>query len=162
VVVSIAAGCKSLSELEKLTEEMSPAARRKLKLNRRVPDTTARDVLTKLAPTELRRCLHAQTKAAQRRRALEPFGLPFGVVVIDGKSTTATFADDKYAQRQTSEVGSECGLVRTMTCALVSSAARLCIDAIPIPAETNEMGPLRGRARKPLAHVSQSPCYLAW
>jgi hypothetical protein len=32
------------------------------------------------------------------------------------------------------------GLARTVTCALVSAAGRRCIDAIPIPAITNEMG----------------------
>jgi hypothetical protein len=32
------------------------------------------------------------------------------------------------------------GLVRTVTAALVSAAGRPCIDAIPIPAATNEMG----------------------
>jgi hypothetical protein len=32
------------------------------------------------------------------------------------------------------------GLVRTVTAALVSAPGRPCIDAIPIPAETNEMG----------------------
>jgi predicted transposase YbfD/YdcC len=31
-------------------------------------------------------------------------------------------------------------LLRTLTCSLVSSAAKMCLDAYPIPAHTNEMG----------------------
>lgn len=140
VVVAIASGCKSLSETEALSAEMSAAAGRWIGLEGRLPDTTARDTLVRLAPGELRRCLWAQAKAAHQRKALAPVGLPLGVLAIDGKSSTCLEADDHYAQRQTSDTGHECGLVRTMTCSLVSSAARLCIDAIPIPAETNEAG----------------------
>jgi hypothetical protein len=140
VVVGIAAGCKSLRESESLSEEMSPATGRRLGIAGRLPDTTARDTLVRLWPRELRRCLWAQAKAAPRRQALEPEGLPFGVLAIDGKSSTCLEADDNYAQRQTSETGHACGLVRTMTCSLVSSHPRLCLDAVPIPAETNEGG----------------------
>ena len=75
------AGCKSLAQTEALTDEMSPAMSGMLGIGRRVPDTTARNVLIRLAPSELRACIHRQTKKAQRRKALIPDGLPFGVVV---------------------------------------------------------------------------------
>jgi hypothetical protein len=140
VVAGIAAGCKSLMEAEALSAEMSAASRRRLGMQGRLPDTTMRDTLVRLAPSELRRCLWSQAKAAHQRRALVPVGLPLGVLAIDGKSSTCREADDHYAQRQTSDSGHECGLVRTMTCSLVSSASRLCLDAIPIPAQTNEAG----------------------
>jgi hypothetical protein len=140
VVAGMAAGCKSLLEIEALSAEMSAASLRRLGLPGRLPDTTARDTLVRLTPRELRRCLWSQAKAAHRRKALAPVGLPLGVLAIDGKSSTCRQADDHYAQRQTSDTGHECGLVRTMTCSLVSSAARVCLDAIPIPAETNEAG----------------------
>ena len=141
VVTGLAVGCKSLAQTEALTAEMSPVVRRRLGLRRRIPDTTMRDALVKVEPKELRSALHAQTKAAHRRKALEPDGLPFGVVAMDGKGSTASAWDDKYAQRQTHSQGlGAVGLVRTVTCSLVSSAARACIDAIPIPASTNEMG----------------------
>ena len=120
---------------------MSPAVRRQLGIRRRVADTTMRDALVKVVPAKLRRSLHAQTKAAHRRKALEPDGLPFGVAAMDGKGSTATAWDRKYAQKQTHSAGlGAVGLVRTATCSLVSSKARACIDAIPIPASTNEMG----------------------
>ena len=78
------AGCKSLAQTEALTNEMSPAMSGMLGIGRRVPDTTARNVLVRLAPSDLRACIHRQTKKAFRRKALVPDGLPFGVVAIDG------------------------------------------------------------------------------
>lgn len=141
VVVGVAVGCKSLAQTEALTSEMSPAVRGRLGIRRRIADTTMRDALVKVEPKKLRRSLHAQVKAAHRRKALEPDGLPFGVGAMDGKSSTATAWDKKYAQRQTHSGGlGASGLVRTVTCSLVSSKARVCIDAIPIPPATNEMG----------------------
>lgn len=140
-VVGCVAGSKSLAQVEKLTEDMSPAMRRLLGIARAVPDTTLRDALVKVEPTEVRRCLHSVAKAAQRRKALEPDGLPFGVVAMDGKGTATYVWDDKYAQRQPHSAGEGAsGLVRTMTCALISSRVKVCLDAIPVPASTNEMG----------------------
>jgi len=148
VVTGAVAGCKSLAQTEALMAEMSPAIRRRLGIRRRVPDTTLRDALMKVEPKALRRCLHAQTKAAHRRKALEPDRLPFGMVAMDGKSSTATEADKKYAQQHTLSDGSgTVGLVRTVMCSLVSSTARVCIDAIPIPPVTNEMGHFLPAAR---------------
>src|SRR5206468_1174597 len=46
-----------------------------------------------------------------------------------------------YAQRQTHDDGRKAnGLVRTVTALLASCRAKPIIDAIPIPAETNETG----------------------
>jgi DDE_Tnp_1-associated len=141
VLVAMVAGCKSLAQAEALTAEMSVAVRRKLGIARRIADTTMRDALCALDPAELRRPLHALVRAAHRRKALEPEGLPFGVVALDGKSTAVPSCDDEYAQRQSQGDGGRLlGLVRTVTCTLISSRAKPCIDALPIPASTNEMG----------------------
>ena len=141
VVLGVAAGCKSLLHTEALTDELSPAVRQRLGLLRRVPDTTMRQALVQIAPSQLRRSLWAQVKAAFRRKALAPVGLPFGVMSVDGKSSTSPTSDGRYAQRQEhSEGGGSSGLVRTMTFSLVSSAAKVCLDAVPIPPATNEMG----------------------
>lgn len=134
------AGCRSLAELEELTRLLSPAVRRKLKLGGRRPDTTMRDVLCALSLDELRACLHRVVKAAWRRKALVPVSLPFGVVAMDGKATAVAHWDKEYVQQHTPEQGDPFGLARTVTCTLVSAAGRPCIDAIPIPAATNEMG----------------------
>ena len=134
-------GCRSLADVEKLTAEMAPSARRLLGLTRRVPDTTLRDAYVKVDPTALRARLGRQCLAAQRRKALAPHLLPFGVVAMDGKATAGDGWDDHYAQKQTHSSGpGASGVVRTITCCLVSTPARPCLDAVPIPAATNEMG----------------------
>jgi len=94
-----------------------------------------------LAPDDLRPILHRATRAARRRKALDPDDLPFGVVALDGKSTVVPACDDFYAQRQTA--GDDAPLasaVRTVTATLVSAAARPVIDVTSIPASTHEMG----------------------
>ncbi len=149
-IVGVIAGCKNLEETEALTDEMSVPIRRMLHIPRRVPDTTMRQTLIRIEPDALRACLHAQTKAAHRRKALAPIGLPFGQVAVDGKTTALPDVAEKdaakksdgawaesYAQRSSA---SPKRLIRTMTCALVSARAKPCIDAVPIPAATNEMG----------------------
>jgi hypothetical protein len=142
IIVGMAAGRRSLAEVEHLSDEMSLPVRRMLRIPRRVPDTTMRDAAVRIDPDELRRCLRQQAKSALRRKALEPFHLPFGVVAMDGKATAATaWDDDGYAQRQphSSALGAS-GIVRTVSCTLVSSRVRAYLDAVPIPAETNEVG----------------------
>ena len=152
VVVSIAAGAKSLAQAETMTKKMSHAMARMLGVKRRVADTTLRDTLCQLDPDELRMPLRAMVRAAHRRKALDPVGLPFGVVTMDGKGTALPSCDEQYAQRQTPSEGSALvGVLRTMTCTLVSAAARPCIDAIPILAHTNEMGQFAASFRSLMA-----------
>jgi len=140
-LVGMAAGLKSFADAEKLTEEMSPAMRKKLGIKRRIPDTTMRNTAVKVDPEELRECIRRQTKTAHKRKALMPDGFPFGVVAIDGKYTAIDAWDENYAQRRSDEDGvTGQGLVRTFNCSLVSSRAKVCIDASPIPSCTNEMG----------------------
>ena len=144
VVVGMASGCRSLSETEALTAEMASALRRLVQIQRRVPDTTARDALEGVHPSEVRRSLRAQVKAAHRRKSLTPECLPFGVAAMDGKSVTTEVWDDHYAQQHESEQHlCSVGLARTVTCTLVSARSKPCIEAIPIPASTNEMGHFR-------------------
>lgn len=139
VLVGMLTGCQSLLDVEQLSVLMTSAARSLLGIRRRVPDTTMRTVLCDLLPDAIRSLLHRQVRAAYRRKALQPTQLPLGVVAIDGKTTTLASCDDHYAQRQTAEGGALVGALRTMTCCLISSAALPCLDAIPIPAGTNEM-----------------------
>jgi hypothetical protein len=140
-VVGLVAGCRGTSAVEALTDEMSVPMRRLLKIPRRVPDTTLRTTLIGLSPDELRNSLYAQVRAAHRRKALSPQGLPFGQVAIDGKVTAVGTWDDRYAQQQTHSSGlGASGLARTLTAALVSGRATVCLDAAPIPPATNETG----------------------
>lgn len=141
LVVGMAAGCRNLRETEALTERLSSAMRRWLQLFGRIPDTTLRDVLCQLTPEQLRPALHRVVRAAQRRKALAPHRLPFGVVSMDGKGFSIPASDDWYAQRQTQgEAGPLRGIVRTVTVALTSVPARPVIDVTAVPAATNEMG----------------------
>lgn len=138
-VVSMIAGAKSLLDVERMTTEMSSPILRELDIRRRLPDTTARNVLCELEPSEIRQRLYVEMRAAHRRKALEPESLPFGIAALDGKGTALPSCDDHYAQRQTGS-GRLVGVLRTTTAALVSSRAKVCLDASPIPAATNEMG----------------------
>ena len=138
---AMVAGAKSLAEVEALSERMSRPTQRLLGVRRRLPDTTLRNAPCKIEPDKLRKPLHALVRKAQRRKALEPNDLPFGVVSLDGKGFSIPSTDDWYAQRQTQgEDTALTGIVRTVTATLTSSAAKPIIDVTPIPAHTNEMG----------------------
>ena len=139
-LLGLMAGCKSLRECERLTADLSVASRRQLGLKRRLPDTTVRDALCAVSLDELRATLHRAVGSARRRKALEPDDLPLGVVAVDGKVTALPCLNQRFIQTQHPEVGLPYGLARTMTAALVSAEGRPCIDAIPIPASTNEAG----------------------
>jgi len=139
-LVSLMAGCKGLWEAEQLTAGLSVAARRQLRLPRRLADTTARDALCQVSVDELRLALHRLVRAAWRRKALEPVGLPVSVLALDGKVTALPCLNQAFVQTKHPEVGSPYGLVRTMTAALVSAPGQPCIDAILIPASSNEVG----------------------
>ena len=148
VVFGMMSGCRSLREVEVLTDVLTPSVRAWLGIPRRVPDTTLRDALCSLQPGELRQSLHAAVRAARRRHALEPDLLPFGVVSLDGKDTAVPSCDDFFAQRQTQQDGAFVGNVRTITATLTSSSARPVIDVLSVPASTNEMGVFRSVLRK--------------
>jgi len=140
-LVGIMAGCKSLWETEDLTDRLGTPMRRMLRLPRRLADTTMRDALCrKELLGGLRAALRRAVRAAWRRKALAPVGLPIGVVALDGKVTAVPSINGEFAQTQHPKDGPVYGLIRTVTCALVSAAGRPCLDAIPIPAHTNEMG----------------------
>ena len=139
-LVGLMAGCKGLWEAEQLTATLSLSMRRQLRLPRRLADTTARDALCQLDVGELRSALHRFVKAAWRRKAHSQRTLPIQVVALDGKVTALPCLNQPFVQTKHLEDGAPYGLVRTVTAALVSAPGRPCIDAIPIPAHTNEMG----------------------
>ena len=143
ILVSMFAGAKSLADCEQSSELMSRSMQRLLGIRGRLPDTTCRDILGWLDVEDLRACIHRMAKHAHRRRATLPQGLPFGVLAMDGKYTCIPKNDEPYSQKKETagkNPESEMGMVRTITSALVSSAAKICIDVSPIPVKTNEMG----------------------
>lgn len=142
LVVAMAAGRRSLREVEDFSAEMTPHARRLLGVDGRIPDTTMRDVLVRLEPDSLRARLHRVVRRAHRRHAIAADELPFGVVSMDGRATAIGAWDDRYSQRQLhgGSASGACGLVRTVTSVLATSRARPCIDISPVPPATNEDG----------------------
>lgn len=140
VVLSMLAGSKSFAELETFTTELSKAMRRRFLVLRRLPDTTAREIICGLKPNQIVPLLHQVVRAAIRRKAIDHEGLPFGVVSLDGKTCSLPAVDDYYAQRHQRDDGTLTGRVRTVTATLTSSKVRPIIDVTTIPANTNEMG----------------------
>lgn len=141
LVVGGMAGCKSLAEVETLTSELSPVTRKRLRIHRRVADTTLRDVVVKLEPAAIGQLIRRSAHRAERRKALEPDGLPLDVVAMDGKATSIEELDQQYAQTHPAADGlGACGLVRTITCTKVSSRAKVCLEVVPMGAGGNEVG----------------------
>jgi len=137
-LLGLLAGCQSLSETEALTEGLAPAMRRRLGLPRRLADTTARDALCRVPLEGLRSALHRAVRAAWRRKALAPVGLPFGVVAMDGKATALPTLNHPLVQNRITDQEVPYGLVRTVTAALVSTAGRPCIDVTTLQGHGNE------------------------
>jgi hypothetical protein len=112
-----------------------------MKIPRRVPDTTMRDALVRQHPFEIREAIFRQVRAARLRKALPRSRLPFHVAALDGRGTATPSWDHHYAQQKTYDDGQKAhGLVRTITVAMVSTPAKPVLDAVPVPAETNEAG----------------------
>lgn len=139
-VVSLMMMARSLRGMERLTEDLV-GARRLKGLVRRVPDSTMGDFLAKLSPTPLRRHLHEQILAEHRRKALEPLVLPIRALAIDGKNVaTLDEAANSDCQKQSPAGKDPHWLYRVVNATLISSSAAVCIDQLPIPAYTNDMG----------------------
>lgn len=135
VMFGIASRQHSLKELELQSCLISPALMKKLKQNGRVPDTTLRSVLMKLNHESLRKLIFRQVRSANRSKQLKAVGFPFGVCSIDGKQSITRNPIGEYAQDLKGV-----SVLRTSTCSLISSAAPVILDAVPIPNGTNEMG----------------------
>jgi hypothetical protein len=140
VLLGMMAGCKNLREVERLTSKLSRPIRRRLGIPRRLPDTTARDLLCQLSPQSLIPVLHRVLAIGSRVGSLEKERLPFHMVAMDGKWTALPSWSGPYAQKQTPEGGAPYGMMRTVTSVLASTPSRPCIDVSPIPDATNEMG----------------------
>ena len=139
-VLSLMMLARSLRGAERLSQDLADA-RRIPGLRRRVPDSTLGDFLARLAPAPLRRHLHAQILAEHRRKALEPTVLPIRTIAIDGKNVaTLAAAMNRDCQRQAPDGQPPYWLFRVVNATLISAAAAVCIDQMPIPAATNDMG----------------------
>ena len=139
-VAAIASGCKGFGEMEHLTKGLGTGARRRLNLPKRIADTTVADLAARLEPSDVRGLIHDQVRLARNRKQLE-HDLPVRAVALDGKYTMTFVFDPPEAKVKYGQVSSTGSCkVGTMTACLVSTPARPCLDAYPIPPSTNEMG----------------------
>jgi len=156
VIVGMASGQMSLADLEDITSSLSSVSRRVFGIQRRIPDTTLRDLLVRLDPKCLRQLIYAQVKQAVRRKSLAPDGFPCGVVAIDGKWVATSMADSKLTQTHKESGGGSHELLRTITSCLVSSRAKVCIDARPLSPTTNEVAGFKQTVRDLLKAYGRS------
>ncbi len=143
-LLGLLAGCKGPKEVEDLSKELPKSIRKLLGIPRRIPDTTLRDFLTKLDPIKLHNMLWVAGYDAGRRKALrhrDDIDIPFGVLSADGKYPSISDTDP-YAYLQVHHKDGEAthGLVRTVTCCLVTAVGRPILGAVPILGSTNEQG----------------------
>ena len=82
LVYALMLGCvsalRSLRDVERQSDELSVDLRQTTGIRQRISDTTLRDTLLALEPSELRPALHRQVKAEHRRGNLKPVRLPIG------------------------------------------------------------------------------------
>ena len=131
---------RSLRAAESLSEDLADSGRIK-GLKRRIPDSTLGDFLARLSPKPLRQHLHGQILAEHRRKALEPTVLPIRSIAIDGKCTASLdYKANRDCQKQSPEGKEHYYLHRVVNATVISSSAAVCIDQMPIPADTNDMG----------------------
>ncbi len=144
-LAGIATGAKGLGEVETLLQMLGDGSRRLLKLPSSIPDTTLRDVLVRLEVDEMRMLNFAAMAHALRRKQIR-HNLPLRVVSMDGKHIATWLFDKpdapvKYGQRQQGY-----SVVRTITSCFASADGTPCLDAYPVPPETNEVGAFRSAA----------------
>jgi hypothetical protein len=147
------AGCKNLAEVETMTAEMSEVTRRRLKIRRRVPDTTMRDAAVVIDPEDVCRLIRRSAQQADRRKALQSDGFPLDVVAMDGKWVSVEDLDNHYAQTQKDADGLGArGLVRTISCLLATCTARVLLEVVPMGSKSNEVGFFASAFNRVLMH----------
>lgn len=130
VMAGMLSGCRNLRELEFLSA-MS---------GKRIPDTTAWDLLVQTDPTPLEREIAQGVKQAARSHELDQRELPFALTVIDGKSIRITNTElDQYCSNR-----SQKGCTKYVTTALrafhASSSLKLLMGQQLVKKGTNERG----------------------
>jgi hypothetical protein len=140
VWMAMLVGAWTLRQVESLTEDLAIARRRNGRWDR-LPDSTLGYVLGDIEWKALRDKLVLQVRDMERAKVLDPVGLPFGVLAVDGK-TLGSYDNDLggLAQKNTREDGTPYWLMRVLRAVLVTAPTHPCIDQQPIAAETNDMG----------------------
>lgn len=147
--VGLAAGCKGLAELERLTKKMPNKVRKLIGINRFVPDTTLRDYLRKIDPYDICKLIWIAGYDAIRRKAIRTSSeFPWGAMSMDGKYPTVRDVGDgedgpdRYLQVHHDKATGESlyGVIRVITGVLITAVGRPLLGATPVPGNTNEQG----------------------
>ena len=139
-VVCLMMLARSLRAAERLSRDLADGRRLK-GLVRRLPDSTLGDFLAEVSPAPLRRHVHQHILAEHRRKALEPTVVRIRAIAVDGKNVaTLDHEANPDCQKQNPENQPPHWLYRVVNATLISAAAPVCIDQMPIPAATNDMG----------------------
>lgn len=140
LLLGFVSGCRTLRRMEALTEDFGSVGRRYV--SRRLPDTTAWELIGRLSPRELRLQHVAQVRSLWRAKKFTPVRLPCGIAAIDGKGLGALEHDAEGTAQKAhrSHDGSQYYLARHLRAVLVSAESKPCLDQMPIRAKTNEMG----------------------
>jgi hypothetical protein len=138
--LALLVGASSVRQVESMTEDLDTARRRNGRPDR-LPDSTREYVLPDLEWQALRGKLHQQIHDMQRAKVLAPVGLPFGLLVVDGK-TLGCYDNDAggTGQKSTPKDGPPYWQVRVLRAVLVTAPTKPCIEQVLIPADTNDMG----------------------
>lgn len=142
VCLGLVTGCKGLGQVEELTCDLSRPARKLLGIDRRVPDTTLRNFLTKLDPLSVCQLIYVVGYDAWRRKALKKLDeFPFHAVSMDGKypSLWCTLKY-RFLQVVRPKERPAYGLLRVVTSTLVTAVGRPILGATPVEGHTNEQG----------------------
>jgi hypothetical protein len=139
----------TLRDVEAMTEELAPWARELVPDS--ISDTTLDTEARRLDERYLLDKLVRQVRDMQRSRMLMPFGLPIGVVTVDGKNlaTLEHNADGTGHERSTEnekwhknksgqDRADEYYLLPALRAALTSAEAKPCIHQMRLPAGTGE------------------------
>jgi hypothetical protein len=149
VCVGLAAGCKGLSAVEKLTQRMPQGIRSLIGISRFTPDTTLRELLCATDPYDICRLIWIAGYDALRRKAIRSSGLfPFGIMSMDAKYPSVADTGegekgtDRFLQVHHDKETREplYGVIRVITGILVSALGRPLLGATPVPGDTNEQG----------------------
>jgi hypothetical protein len=149
VCVGLAAGCRGLGEVERLTQRMPQAVRSLIGIARFTPDTTLRDYLCALDPVDLCRLIWVAGYDALRRKAIRTNSqFPWGMMSMDGKyPTVRDLGDGKKGCDPHLQVHHDpethkplYGMIRVITGVLITAVGRPILGATPVPGDTNEQG----------------------
>ena len=136
------ANCRTPRNVEDLLRDMRP-------VHDGVPsvsDSTMCSVARRMEPADVRNVLVGQIVDLHRSKALAPASLPISVATIDGKNLATTSHDalgwgQPHHDKKTKKVTHH--LVRAVRAGLTSAVGKPCLDQMPIPADTNDMGVCR-------------------